>query len=194
MTNTFRTSMLVCGLTLCAVLPARSAEQPAPTHFLIRNGDRVVFYGDSITDSEWYPTLVESYILTRFPTWRNHFSNRGVSGDNAGSIARFERDVIAQKPNFCTYNMGFNDGGYFSFSPAALEKWLANIEKSVGLARRADPELRAEDRARLEFWATYPECNTKAVAQLGRRKWRCAEFADIVSGRPTASPSRRPDG
>ena len=142
MTENLRARTLACALALSATVLAGAAEPTNPAQFLIRDGDRVVFYGDSITDSEWYPTLVESYVLTRFPTWRNQFSNRGVSGDNAGSIARFERDVIAQKPNFCTYNMGFNDGGYFSFSPAALEKWLGNIEKSVSLARQADPKLR----------------------------------------------------
>lgn len=115
---------------------------PARAEFLIRDGDRVVFYGDSITDGEWYPTLVETFVLTRHPTWRNHFANRGVSGDNSGSIARFERDVVAQKPNLFTYNMGFNDGGYFGLQPAQLEKWLANIEQSVALARRANPQVR----------------------------------------------------
>ncbi len=131
------TKMLVALMPLAALADGAGASE-----FLIRDGDRVVFYGDSITDSEWYPTIVESFVLTRFPAWRNHFSNRGVSGDNSGSIARFERDVIGQQPDFCTYNMGFNDGGYFAFSPAALQKWLANIETSVALARKADPQMR----------------------------------------------------
>jgi lysophospholipase L1-like esterase len=131
-------SVLLLG---SALLLAEDGGSP-DSGFLIRDGDKVVFYGDSITDSEWYPTLLESYVLTRYPHWRNQFSNRGVSGDNSGSIARFERDVIAQKPDVCTYNMGFNDGGYFGFSSPALKNWLANIGKSVELARRADPKLR----------------------------------------------------
>jgi hypothetical protein len=28
-----------------------------------------------------------------------------------------------------------------------------------------------EDRARLEFWSSYPECNTKAAARLALNKW-----------------------
>lgn len=122
---------MVAGLTLVA-----------RADFMVRNGDKVVFYGDSITDTEWYPTLVESYVLTRYPTWRNHFSNRGVSGDNSGSMARFERDVIAQTPDLFTYNMGYNDAGYAALTSAGLEKWLGNIEKSVALARQANPAVR----------------------------------------------------
>ena len=51
-----------------------------------------------------------------------------------------------------------------------------------------------EDRARLDFWATYPECNTKAAARLGLKKGMCATFAYAVFGRPTAPRSLRPDG
>jgi lysophospholipase L1-like esterase len=127
---------------VAAAVLAIASMSTSAGEFLLRDGDRVVFYGDSITDSEWYPTLVETYVLTRHPTWRNHFSNRGQSGDNSGSIARFERDVLAQKPDVFTYNMGFNDGGYASLRPAGLEKWLENIEKSVELARQANPKMR----------------------------------------------------
>lgn len=135
-------SALCAGVLAGACVPLATAAAPAKAEFQIRNGDRVVFYGDSITDGEWYPTLMETFVVTRYPTWRNHFANRGVSGDNSASIARFERDVIAQKPDLFTYNMGFNDGGYFALQSAQLEKWLANIEKSVALARQANPKVR----------------------------------------------------
>ena len=35
--------------------------------FALREGDRVVFYGDSITDQRLYTTFVEDYVVTRFP-------------------------------------------------------------------------------------------------------------------------------
>lgn len=133
---------LLIGLLGVAAANRLSMAAAAADRFLIQDSDRVVFYGDSITDGEWYPTLVESFVLTRYPTWRNRFANRGVSGDNAGSIARFERDVIDQKPDVVTYNMGFNDGGFWGLRSAQLEAWLANIEKSVVLARQANPKVR----------------------------------------------------
>ena len=118
-----------------------SAADPA-TPFFVGNHDRVVFYGDSITDTEWYPTLVETYVLTRFPQWRNEFSNRGVSGDNSRSIARFERDVLAQRPQAVVYMMGYNDGGYTVLRSDALTNFLGNVERSVALAREQDPRMR----------------------------------------------------
>ncbi|MCU1260506.1 MAG: lysophospholipase L1-like esterase, partial [Bryobacterales bacterium] len=36
--------------------------------FYLKSGDRVVFYGDSITDQRLYTTDVETYVVTRFPT------------------------------------------------------------------------------------------------------------------------------
>ena len=35
--------------------------------FLIRDGDRVVFLGDSITEQRLYTTYIEAYTLTRHP-------------------------------------------------------------------------------------------------------------------------------
>jgi lysophospholipase L1-like esterase len=138
---TVRIALIWSSLLLLAAQSAFAAK-PSRSDFFIRDGDRVVFYGDSITDNEWYPTLVESFVLTRYPGWRNRFTNRGVSGDNSGSIARFERDVIAQRPDVVTYNMGFNDGGYWGLRSEQLEKWLANIEQSVALARAENPKVR----------------------------------------------------
>ncbi len=61
-------------------LPTSGASAPA---FPICDGDKVVFYGDNITDGEWYPTMVETYVVTRYPAWRNQFFNRGQGGGKA---------------------------------------------------------------------------------------------------------------
>ena len=37
--------------------------------FLIRDGDRVVFLGDSITEQRLYTTYIEAYALTRHPLY-----------------------------------------------------------------------------------------------------------------------------
>ena len=56
-----RFSAALC-LLACSAGAAR-AEGP----FALRDGDRVVFYGDSITDQRLYTTFVETYVVTRFP-------------------------------------------------------------------------------------------------------------------------------
>jgi len=129
-------------LALCCAPSAIFAARPTDNgSFYIHNGDKVVFYGDSITDGEWYPTLVETFVLTRYPHWRNQFFNRGVSGDNTRSISRFERDVVAQHPQLCTFMMGYNDGGYQKLKAETLSSFLGNTEQSVALARKDNPKI-----------------------------------------------------
>ena len=49
---------------LSLIIPIAARAQ-AP--FYLNTGDRVVFYGDSITDQRLYTVYVETYVLTRFP-------------------------------------------------------------------------------------------------------------------------------
>src|SRR5689334_22497821 len=51
--------------------------------FQIRDGDRVVFLGDSITEQRLYTTYIEAYALTRYPTWKLSFRNVGWGGDTS---------------------------------------------------------------------------------------------------------------
>ncbi len=59
-------------LILFAILSL--AAQPA---FHLTDGDRVVFYGDSITDQRLYTTFVETYVRTRFPNLNVKFTHSG---------------------------------------------------------------------------------------------------------------------
>lgn len=133
---------LLWSLTVLLLLYAPLRADTKNADFFIRNGDRVVFYGDSITDGQLYPTLIKTFILTRYPTWRNDFFNRGQSGDNAGNLARFQRDVIDLKPDAVTFMMGYNDGGYQRFNTATQDRFIANVEKSVTMLHAVRPATR----------------------------------------------------
>ena len=84
--------------------------------FYLHNGDTVVFYGDSITEQNYYNQWVELYTATRFPWMRVHFYGAGVGGDRVtggggGPIdQRLERDVFAEKPTVVSVMLGMNDG------------------------------------------------------------------------------------
>ena len=43
--------------------------------FFVKDGDRVVFLGDSITEQRLYTTYIEAYVLTRYPKWKLTFRN-----------------------------------------------------------------------------------------------------------------------
>src|SRR6267154_416618 len=51
--------------------------------YQIRDGDRVVFLGDSITEQRLYTTYIEAYALTRRPNWKLTFRNVGWGGDTS---------------------------------------------------------------------------------------------------------------
>ena len=133
-------------LFLLASAPALAAEAPAP--FALRDGDRVVFYGDSITQDGAYARFVEEYVRTRFPQWDIRFYNAGVGGDTvrgggAGPIdVRLERDVIAFKPTVVTIMLGMNDGGYKPFDPMTLATFGEGYRAIVARLQQALPGVR----------------------------------------------------
>jgi lysophospholipase L1-like esterase len=71
--------------TLSLSLLAWALLSPASiaAEFFIKDGDRVVFLGDSITEQRLYTTYLEAYALTRHPEWNLWFRNVGWGGDTS---------------------------------------------------------------------------------------------------------------
>ena len=85
----------------------------ASSEFLLRKNDRIVFFGDSITEQQLYTNYVESYLSARFPELELTFFNAGWGGDTApNSLSRLERDVLSCQPTLVTLCFGMNDGSY----------------------------------------------------------------------------------
>src|ERR1700761_8536671 len=88
------------------------------SRFALADGDRVVFYGDSITAQRLYTRLVEAMVVSRYPTLRVKFYNAGVSGDTVqggkggAASVRVPRDVAPFRPTMVTIMLGMNDGHY----------------------------------------------------------------------------------
>ena len=81
--------------------------------FVLKPNDRIVFFGDSITEQHLYTNCVETYLSTRFPELKLSFFNAGWGGDTApGGAKRLQRDVLNLKPTVVTICYGMNDGGY----------------------------------------------------------------------------------
>lgn len=132
-----RSVCLLVALLLVLRGGARAAEG-----FLLRDGDRVVFLGDSITEQRLYTTYIEAYALTRFPDWKLRFWNAGWGGDTAWLRMRsfpdeaklfaaegdeqqkmieasvdgpLKRDVLELEPTVVFVNFGMNDHNYEAF-------------------------------------------------------------------------------
>src|SRR6202453_4294624 len=132
---------LACG--------AAKAQQPAKTSdFAIVDGDRVVFYGDSITEQRLYTSDIETFILTRFPGRNVSFFHSGVGGDKVsggkyGPIdLRLHRDVFDHKPTVVTIMLGMNDGFYRAFDPDIFKSYTDGYRSIVEAVQKESPQAR----------------------------------------------------
>src|SRR5260370_14087875 len=116
--------------------------------FALQDGDRVVFYGDSITQDGQYARAVELYVATRFPEWTVTFQNAGVGGDKvsggwSGCVdGRLHRDVLARKPTVVTVMLGMNDGNYKAFDQPTYDAYTQGLSRIVARLKEALPEVR----------------------------------------------------
>src|SRR5712691_7546901 len=119
--------------------------------FFIKDGDRVVFLGDSITEQRLYTTYIEAYVLTRYPKWKLTFRNVGWGGDTSwlrqrahpdekqlfaadeaaqqkmveDSVGKgLKRDVLPLKPTLVTVKFGMNDHSYQPFREDIFQAYV----------------------------------------------------------------------
>lgn len=133
---------------LVFAMGSRCAAGESQSVFALHDGDRVVFYGDSITQDGGYTCFVEEYCRSRFPKLNVRFFNAGVGGDtvqggSAGEISlRLDRDVIRHKPSVVTIMLGMNDGRYRKLEPATLASFTVGYRAIVAKIRQALPDAR----------------------------------------------------
>jgi lysophospholipase L1-like esterase len=100
-------------LSLWLTVGLASALTARADDFALREGDTVVFLGDSITAARGYTRIVEHYTLMRYPERRVRFVNAGKGGDTAsGAVLRLERDVFSRGATVVTVAFGVNDIGW----------------------------------------------------------------------------------
>ncbi len=106
---------------------------------------RILFDGDSITDAGrdrndfdsygyGYVALVVKHLQSQYANLELQFINRGVGGDTTRNmLERFDRDIVAHKPNWVSIAIGVNDVWRF-FDPepndaVSLEEFEVNYRK-----------------------------------------------------------------
>jgi lysophospholipase L1-like esterase len=116
--------------------------------FALHDGDRVVFYGDSITAQRLYTRFVEDFVLTRYPALHISFWNAGVPGDNVyggytGDVpTRLKRDVFPHQPTVITVMLGMNDGYYMAFNPKYFDIYKSGYHKLLDSIAAGAPSAR----------------------------------------------------
>lgn len=116
--------------------------------FSLKGGERIVFLGDSITQSGLYISYLDAYLRTRFPDQRFILLNHGLNGESisgnreAGSttsrpnaLHRFTRDVTLWQPQVVVAAFGMNDGCYRPFDPPRFDRFKNGIHTLVDRTR-----------------------------------------------------------
>ena len=102
----------------------------------LKDGARIVFFGDSITEGglfhKNYVQLVREDLARRFPKTSISIVNAGISGDTVLDLnARLERDVLAKQPTLVFVYIGINDVWQDTFGqgtpPEIYDKTLREI-------------------------------------------------------------------
>ena len=105
---------------------------------IIKNGQKVVFAGDSVTDAGrkrpvgeglWegvgngYVRLIDSFLAVEYPEQLFRLVNMGVSGNTSSDLLkRWDTDIIALKPDWVVLCIGFNDVWRQFDSPAQVDE------------------------------------------------------------------------
>jgi lysophospholipase L1-like esterase len=89
-------------------------------NLLFQSGEKVLFIGDSITDcgrrgdhaplGSGYVKKITGLITAKYPERRIEYVNKGIGGDVVeGLEARWDTDVIAEKPAWLSVKIGINN-------------------------------------------------------------------------------------
>ena len=134
---------------LTVLLLLASAPALAEDAFYLKSGDRVVFYGDSITDQRLYTTFTETFVVTRFPTLDVTFTHSGWGGDRGGWRRRRTPSTCASNamlfpyhPTVVTIMLGMNDGHYRAFDQPGFDTYSHGYEHIVQSLKEHVPGVR----------------------------------------------------
>ena len=127
---------------------AGSRPASAAGEFPLKGGERIIFFGDSITQGGAYVTDVELYLMTRFPSQRFTVINHGISSETISGTSepdhnprrpdahdRFHRDVAAWNPDVVIACFGMNDGNYHPFDEERFQAYQAGVNRLIDRVR-----------------------------------------------------------
>jgi lysophospholipase L1-like esterase len=121
---------------------------PSSGQFYLQPGERVVLYGDSITELDKWPMVLETFVATRMPAHRCRFFNVAWSGEttwhSAGGTVdvRINRDVAPRLPDVIVILLGSNDGRYVPFSADRFAAYATGYRNLLAKMSYACPGVR----------------------------------------------------
>jgi lysophospholipase L1-like esterase len=137
---------IVLAVILLLLPTSLWADEP----FLLKDDQRVVFLGDSITFDGKFIAYLDAYLCTRFPDKRFELINLGLPSETVSGLSepdhpyprpniheRIDRVLALSKPNVVVICYGMNDGVYYPFSEERFKKYREGMLKLVEKVEQA---------------------------------------------------------
>src|SRR5690349_8417029 len=131
-------------LLALAALAAAPALAPAEEKFFLRDGQRVLFLGDSNTYAGHYVSYLDAYLRTRFPGQKFELINLGLPSETVSGLSepdhpyprpdvheRLDRALARTKPDVVVACYGMNDGIYYPFSEERFRKYQDGMRRLI---------------------------------------------------------------
>ena len=147
---------LLCAGLVAAFILASGLErtEAADRQFLLKDGQKVLLLGDSITNAGGYTQYVDAYLRTRFPTQRFELYNLGLPSETVTGLSepdhpfprpdihtRVARALERIKPDVVVACYGMNDGIYYPFSEERFQQYQQGIRKLMERAEGAGAKV-----------------------------------------------------
>jgi lysophospholipase L1-like esterase len=187
MNQFYRFRFLACCflLTLFFMPPSVGAQQVAP----FKNGDKIVFMGNSITDGGHYHSYVWLYYMTHFPAMRIEIVNAGIGGDVCRQmLERLDDEVFSKNPSVMTFTFGMNDTGYQNLSPSKADSvYVAKVGESLKYFKLVEVELNKHPEVKKIMLASPPYDETSKIKSTPLLKKNAAILTLVAEQRDAAT-------
>jgi lysophospholipase L1-like esterase len=114
----------------------------------LQKGDRLVFFGDSITaqggsSKTGYINLMKDYLKSKYKDLDLELIGAGIGGHKVPNLqARVDKDVIAKKPTIVFIYIGINDVWHADFNAGTpKDKYEAGLKEIIGKIQKSGAKV-----------------------------------------------------
>jgi lysophospholipase L1-like esterase len=138
------------ALTFLIALPATNRADD----FVLKDGQRIVFLGDSNTYAGKFIAYLDAYLCTRFPDRKIELINLGLPSETVSGLSepdhpyprpnihdRLDRALELTKPNMVVACYGMNDGIYYPFGEERFKKYQEGFRKLIEKCEKAGAKV-----------------------------------------------------
>ncbi|MCI0376612.1 MAG: SGNH/GDSL hydrolase family protein [Gemmataceae bacterium] len=141
-------------LIVVVCLGSFSARASAQEKFLLQDGQRVVFLGDSNTFAGLYIAYIDAYLYTRFPGKRFELINLGLPSETVSGLSetdhpyprpnvfeRLDRALNKTKPHVVFTCYGMNDGIYHPFADERFAEFKKGVQALTQRVKKSGAKI-----------------------------------------------------